>query len=75
MLEGRLSSGFLNFRAFLFNDILLLATPDDDVGPYFLAKQVSLWPPGDVPVNQNSDAGANVVVIINCVTILDCNYC
>ena len=54
MLEGRLSSGFLNFRAFLFNDILLLATPDDDVGPYFLAKQVSLWPPGDVPVNQQA---------------------
>jgi len=45
LLEGRLSSGFLHFRAFLFNDVLLLATPDDSVGPYFLAKQVYLWPP------------------------------
>jgi hypothetical protein len=48
LLEGRISSGFLHFRAFLFNDVLLLATPDDSEGPYFLAKQVQLWPPGDV---------------------------
>jgi hypothetical protein len=27
LFEGRISSGFLHFRAFLFNDILLLATP------------------------------------------------
>ena len=49
IVEGRLSSGFLHFRAFLFNDILLLATPDDATGPYFLAKQVPLWPPQQVP--------------------------
>ena len=38
IVEGELDSGFLNFRAFLFNDMLLLATPQDVEGPYFSAK-------------------------------------
>ena len=43
LVEGELDSGFLNFRAFLFNDMLLLATPQDVDGPYFSAKSVPLW--------------------------------
>lgn len=61
LFEGRLSSGFLHFRAFLFNDVLLLATPDDSIGPYFLAKVVPLWPPGDVPTRCSGDNGRDDV--------------
>ena len=48
IVEGQLDSGFLNFRAFLFNDMLLLATPQGDDGPYFSAKSVPLWYPRSV---------------------------